>query len=184
MWFRPVGNSASGRDSSGSRGGNTWGSAAFHPAQRLAPMGLPGALQTAGDNAIVAKAREFMANPPYNGNNGTHDWTGWCLGFVYTTMKAATGRDDPQMGRASAKDAYFAMAQAGRINNNVASIPAGAAVLWGYLGQYGHAAISTGVIAPDGSPMIITTSHSGIIEISLKAFGAGNPTGWGMWVKE
>ena len=131
------------------------------------------------DNAIVAQARKFMANEPYNSNNGTHNWSGYCLGFVHLTMRTVRGHDDGDMAQYSAKDAYFAMAHDGRINNNVKSIPAGAAVFWAYASKWGHVAIATGATASDGSPMIITTTSTHIKEMSVKQQGFGNPTGWG-----
>ena len=129
-------------------------------------------------NDVVAQARAYMANPPYNPNNGTHDWNGWCLGFVATTLKAV-GKEPSPMGQASAKDAYFAMAKANLISNDTSHIPAGAPIFWPYLSQWGHVAIATGQIASDGSPMMITTSSKGIREMSVKQFGEGMPVGWG-----
>lgn len=128
---------------------------------------------------IVAKAREFMAHPPINRNNGTHDWAGWCLGFVNVTLRAVRGRGDSQMSQPAAKNAYYAMAEAGRISKDFRSVPAGAAFLWSGCSQWGHAAIATGEMSADGTPIMITTSHKGIREMSTKQFGCGMPTGWG-----
>lgn len=139
----------------------------------------PKAKAQAQSSPIVAKAREFMANPPYNSNNGTHDWTGWCLGFVNTTVRAVKGRGDPQLAKPAAKDAYYAMAAAGRISKDMSNIPPGAALLWAGCSQWGHAAIATGEMSADGSPIMITTSHRGIREMSTKQFGCGLPSGWG-----
>lgn len=128
---------------------------------------------------IVAKAREFMRNPPYNPNNGTHDWAGWCLGFVNTTMKAVRGKGDPAMAQPAAKNAYYAMERAGRISKDFRSVPAGAALLWANCSQWGHAAIATGEMSADGTPIMVTTAAKGIREMSVKQFGCGMPTGWG-----
>lgn len=128
---------------------------------------------------IVDKAREFMRNPPHNPNNGTRDWTGWCLGFVNTTLKAVRGKGDPAMAQPAAKNAYYAMERAGRISKDFRSVPAGAALLWSNCSQWGHAAIATGEMSADGTPIMITTSFKGIREMSTKQFGCGLPTGWG-----
>lgn len=128
---------------------------------------------------IVDKAREFMARPPYNSNNGTHDWAGWCLGFVNTTLRAVRGRGDSAMSQPAAKNAYYAMANAGRISRDWGNVPAGAALLWAGCSQWGHAAIATGEMSTDGTPIMITTSAKGIREMSVKQFGCGMPSGWG-----
>lgn len=139
------------------------------PPKAAAPMESP----------IVEKAREFLAKPPYNPNNGTHDWTGWCLGFVNATLRAVRGKGDPQMSRPAAKNAYYAMAAAGRISRDMRDIPAGATLLWTNCSPWGHAAIATGEFSADGTPIMITTSHKGIREMSVRQFGCGMPTGWG-----
>ncbi|MBI4348614.1 MAG: hypothetical protein HY553_17380 [Elusimicrobia bacterium] len=131
------------------------------------------------ESPIVEKAREFMAKPPYNPNNGTHDWTGWCLGFVNATLRAVRGKGDPQMSQPAAKNAYYAMAAAGRISKDMREVPPGAALLWSNCSPWGHAAIATGETSADGTPIMITTSHKGIREMSVKQFGCGMPTGWG-----
>ncbi len=128
---------------------------------------------------IVEKARAFMAAPPLNPNNGTHDWTGWCLGFVNATQRAVRGQSDAQMRQPAAKNAYYAMAAAGRISKDFSDVPAGAALLWAGCSQWGHAAIATGEMSADGTPIMITTSHKGIREMSTKQFGCGLPSGWG-----
>ena len=131
-----------------------------------------------GNNAVVAKARAYIVNPPYNPNNGTHDWNGYCLGFVGTVIRAAA-TEPSEMRQYSAKDAYFAMAHANKISNDVKHIPAGAPIFWPYLSQWGHVAIATGQISSDGSPMMVTTTSHGPREMSVKEFGEGMPTGWG-----
>ncbi|MBI5202781.1 MAG: hypothetical protein HY925_14415, partial [Elusimicrobia bacterium] len=128
---------------------------------------------------IVEQARAYMAKPPLNPNNGTHDWTGWCLGFVNATLRGALGKRDPQLAQPAAKNAYAAMAAAGRISKDFRAVPAGAVLLWAGCSQWGHAAVATGELSTDGTPIMITTSHKGIREMSTKQFGCGLPTGWG-----
>ena len=130
------------------------------------------------NNKVVAQAFAFMANPPYNRDNGTHDWTGWCLGFTVTTLRAAGVAIGP-MAQPAAKDAYYAMAHANRISNDIKEVPAGAPLFWIGCSQWGHAAIATGEWSADGTPIMVTTSSHGIREMSTKQFGCGLPTGWG-----
>ena len=137
-----------------------------------------GSTSASDHNAVVAKARAYMRNAPYNPNNGTYDWNGYCLGFVGTTLRNSAGEPSP-MRQYDAKDAYFAMAHANLISNDTNHIPAGAPIFWPWLSKWGHVAIATGQISSDGSPMMITTSSRGIREMSVKQFGEGMPTGWG-----
>ena len=97
-----------------------------------------GSSSAPGNSDIVAQARAFIKNPPYNSNNGSHDWNGWCK-----------------------------------------SIPAGAPLFWIGCSQWGHAAVATGEMSTDGTPVMVTTSGKGIREMSTGSFGCGWPTGWG-----
>ena len=137
-----------------------------------------GSSSAPGNSDIVAQARAFIKNPPYNSNNGSHDWNGWCLGFVNTTLKAS-GHAVSIMYQPAAKDAYYAMAKAGRISQDRTAIPAGAPLFWIGCSQWGHAAVATGEMATDGPPITVTTSHKGIREMSTGQLGCGWPTGWG-----
>ncbi|MCX5787703.1 MAG: hypothetical protein NTX64_04220 [Elusimicrobia bacterium] len=131
-----------------------------------------------GYQDVLKQAIEFMHNPPYNSNNGSHDWAGWCLGFVNTTLRAA-GHNPGIMYQPAAKDAYYAMAHANRISNDIKSVVAGAPLFWIGCSQWGHAAVATGEWSADGTPIMVTTSHNGIREMSTRQFGCGLPTGWG-----
>ena len=137
-----------------------------------------GSSSAPGNSDIVAQARAFIKNPPYNSNNGSHDWNGWCLGFVNTTLKAS-GHAVSIMYQPAAKDAYYAMAKAGRVSQDRKSIPAGAPLFWIGCSQWGHAAVATGEMSTDGTPVMVTTSGKGIREMSTGSFGCGWPTGWG-----
>ena len=174
-------NGSYGGRSAGRSGSSGAAGAVSGARKRLVPLPAIYQIVSQADDhpEVVEKAREFMANPPYNPGTGSHNWTGWCLGFVDTTLRAAMGHVDAPMAKGSARLAYEAMRDAGRISTG-SDIPAGAPVFWpDFSPPYGHVAIATGQTAADGSPIVISTIHNaGIQERSLKSLGWSMPA-WG-----
>lgn len=112
--------------------------------------------QRGGDAAVVATAQSWEAQAHINPDTGSYNWNGWCLGFVNSVDRAATGHADPGLQAGYARAAYYNMVAEGRASTNWSQMPAGSAVFWTQ-GQYGHIAIFSGRYTASGDPIIITT---------------------------
>ena len=127
-------------------------------------------------------ALEWLKHPPYNSNNNSHDWNGYCQGFARRVYEAAGGTGIPH--EPSAKLAAYDLRAQGKLHGDPAHAADNSILYW-TSGKSGHAAVMTDLTDKQGRRLVVTTTgwggNSGIklmpYEELCRLMGR-SPAGW------
>ncbi|MBX7099988.1 MAG: peptidoglycan-binding protein [Myxococcaceae bacterium] len=135
-----------------------------------------------GSGKVTQVALEWLKHPPYNPNNNSHDWNGYCQGFARRVYEAAGGTGIP--ADPSAKLAAYDLRAQGKLHGDPAHAADNSILYW-TSGKSGHAAVMTDLTDKQGRRLVVTTTgwggNSGIklmpYEELCRLMG-GSPAGW------